>query len=222
MAIRLVLAEDSYLAREGIRRLLETQPQLEVVATCGDLDGLLGAVEAKNPDVVLTDVRMPPSGRDEGVQAAQRLRETSPEVGVVVLSQYSEPGYALALLESGSEGRAYLLKERVEDLDQLLSAIRTVADGGSVIDPKVVEALVATRTAAERSVIAELTPRERDVLRAMAEGKNNAAIAESLVITERSVEKYIHSIFAKLGIAWEENVHRRVKAVLLFLAEEAD
>jgi DNA-binding NarL/FixJ family response regulator len=222
VAIRLVLAEDSYLVREGIRRLLETQPQLEVVATCGDLGSLIRAVEAERPDVVLTDIRMPPDGRDEGVQAAQRLRETSPEVGVVVLSQYSEPGYALALLESGSEGRAYLLKERVEDLDQLVSAIRTVADGGSVIDPKVVETLVAARTAAERSVIAELTPRERDVLRAMAQGKNNAAIAESLVIAERSVEKYVHSIFAKLGIAWEENVHRRVKAVLLFLAEEAD
>jgi DNA-binding NarL/FixJ family response regulator len=220
VAIRLVLAEDSFLVREGIRRLLETQPQLEVVATCGDLDSLLRAVEAQDPDVVLTDIRMPPGGRDEGVQAAQRLRETSPEVGVVVLSQYSEPEYALALLESGSEGRGYLLKERVEDLEQLVSAIRTVADGGSVIDPKVVETLVAARTAAERSIIAELTPRERDVMRAMAQGKNNAAIAESLVITERSVEKYVHSIFAKLGIAWEENVHRRVKAVLLFLAEE--
>jgi DNA-binding NarL/FixJ family response regulator len=220
VAIRLVLAEDSFLVREGIRRLLETQPQLEVVATCGDLDSLLRAVEAQDPDVVLTDIRKPPGGRDEGVQAAQRLRETSPEVGVVVLSQYSEPEYALALLESGSEGRGYLLKERVEDLEQLVSAIRTVADGGSVIDPKVVETLVAARTAAERSIIAELTPRERDVMRAMAQGKNNAAIAESLVITERSVEKYVHSIFAKLGIAWEENVHRRVKAVLLFLAEE--
>jgi DNA-binding NarL/FixJ family response regulator len=220
VAIRLVLAEDSFLVREGIRRLLETQPQLEVVATCGDLDSLLRAVEAQDPDVVLTDIRMPPGGRDEGVQAAQRLRETSPEVGVVVLSQYSEPEYALALLESGSEGRGYLLKERVEDLEQLVSAIRTVAEGGSVIDPKVVETLVAARTAGERSIIAELTPRERDVMRAMAQGKNNAAIAESLVITERSVEKYVHSIFAKLGIAWEENVHRRVKAVLLFLAEE--
>jgi DNA-binding NarL/FixJ family response regulator len=222
VAIRLVLAEDSYLVREGIRRLLDTQCQLDVVATCEDLESLLRAVEVENPDVVLTDIRMPPEGHDEGVQAAQRLRESSPDVGVVVLSAYSEPGYALALLESGSERRGYLLKERVEDLDQLVSAIRTVADGGSVIDPKVVERLVAARTAAERSVLAELTPRERDVLRAMAEGKNNAAIAESLVITARSVEKYVHSIFAKLGIAWEENVHRRVKAVLLFLAAEAD
>jgi DNA-binding NarL/FixJ family response regulator len=139
-----------------------------------------------------------------------------------VLSQYSQPAYALSLLESGSERRAYLLKERVEDLEQLVSAINAVAAGGSVIDPKVVEALVAAKTTAERSALSELTPREREVLREMAEGKNNAAIAASLVITERSVEKYVHSIFAKLGIAWEENVNRRVKAVLLFLAEAPD
>jgi DNA-binding NarL/FixJ family response regulator len=222
VAIRLVLAEDSFLVREGIRRLLETQAELDVVATCGDLDSLLGAVESEKPDVVLTDIRMPPNEHDEGIQAARRLRETSPEVGVVVLSQYSQPGYALALLESGSERRAYLLKERVEDLDQLMSAIQAVADGGSVIDPKVVEALVAAKTSAERSSLSELTPREREVLREMAQGKNNAAIAESLVITERSVEKYVHAIFTKLRIAWEENVHRRVKAVLVFLAEETD
>jgi DNA-binding NarL/FixJ family response regulator len=222
VAIRLVLAEDSFLVREGIRRLLDTQPQLDVVATCGDLEGLLGAVEAEKPDVVLTDIRMPPNELDEGIQAARRLRETSPEVGVVVLSQYSQPAYALSLLESGSERRAYLLKERVEDLDQLVSAINAVAAGGSVIDPKVVEALVAANATAERSTLSELTPREREVLSEMAEGKNNAAIAASLVITERSVEKYVHSIFAKLGIAWEENVNRRVKAVLLFLAAEPD
>jgi DNA-binding NarL/FixJ family response regulator len=222
VAIRIVLAEDSFLVREGIRRLLETQAELDVVATCGDLDSLLGAVESEKPDVVLTDIRMPPNEHDEGIQAARRLRETSPEVGVVVLSQYSQPGYALALLESGSERRAYLLKERVEDLAQLMSAIQAVADGGSVIDPKVVEALVAAKTSAERSSLSELTPREREVLREMAQGKNNAAIAESLVITERSVEKYVHAIFTKLRIAWEENVHRRVKAVLVFLAEETD
>ena len=208
--------------REGIRRLLDTHPQLDVVATCGDLEGLLGAVEAEKPDVVLTDIRMPPNELDEGIQAARRLRETSPEVGVVVLSQYSQPAYALSLLESGSERRAYLLKERVEDLEQLVSAISAVAAGGSVIDPKVVEALVAANATAERSTLSELTPREREVLSEMAEGKNNAAIAASLVITERSVEKYVHSIFAKLGIAWEENVNRRVKAVLLFLAAEPD
>jgi DNA-binding NarL/FixJ family response regulator len=221
VAIRLVLAEDSYLVREGIRRLLATQPELELVASCGDLDSLLAAVEAEKPDVVLTDIRMPPDRLDEGIRAAQRLRETSPNVGVVVLSQYAEPGYALALLENGSERRAYLLKERVEDLEQLVSAIRVVAAGGAVIDPKVVEVLVAARSSAERSQLSELTPRERDVLREMAEGKNNAAIAESLVIAERSVEKYVHSIFTKLGLAWEEKVHRRVRAVLLFLAEKA-
>jgi DNA-binding NarL/FixJ family response regulator len=222
VAIRLVLAEDSFLVREGIRRLLDTQPQLDVVATCGDLEGLLGAVEAEKPDVVLTDIRMPPNELDEGIQAARQLRETSPEVGVVVLSQYSQPSYALSLLESGSERRAYLLKERVEDLEQLVSAINAVAAGGSFIDPKVVEALVAAKATAERSTLSELTPREREVLSEMAEGKNNAAIAASLVITERSVEKYVHSIFAKLGIAWEENVNRRVKAVLLYLAAEPD
>ena len=219
VAIRLVLAEDSYLVREGIRRLLETRPELDLVASCGDLASLLRAVEAESPDVVLTDIRMPPDRLDEGIRAAQRLRTTSPEVGVVVLSQYSEPRYALALLESGSDGRAYLLKERVDDLEQLLLAIRTVAAGGSVIDPKVVEALVAANARAARSPLLELTPREGEVLREMAKGKNNAGIADALVITERSVEKYVHSIFAKLGLAWEENVHRRVKAVLLFLAE---
>lgn len=218
MAIRLVLAEDNYLVREGIHRLLGTQPDVEVVATCADFDSLLETVAAEKPDVVLTDIRMPPDRRDEGIRAAQRLRETHPEIGVVVLSQYSEPTYALALLESGSEGRAYLLKERVEDLDQLISTIAAVAAGGSVIDPKVVEALVAAKSDADESALSELTPREREVLREMAEGRNNAAIAEALVITERSVEKYVHSIFAKLGLTWEENVHRRVKAVLLFLS----
>jgi DNA-binding NarL/FixJ family response regulator len=221
MPIRVVLAEDNYLVREGIRTLLEGRPQLELVAACGDLESLLRAVEVKRPDVVLTDIRMPPDGLDEGIQAASRLRETSPEVGVVVLSQYAEPGYALELLEGGSERRAYLLKERVEDVDELVAAIGAVADGGSVIDPKVVEALVAAKSAADRSLLADLTSREREVLHEMAQGKNNAAIAESLVIAERSVEKYVHSIFTKLGIAWEEKVSRRVKAVLLYLAEEA-
>ena len=220
MAIRVVLAEDSYLAREGLRRLLETRPGLDVVADCGDLPSLLAAVDEYRPDVVLTDIRMPPEGRDEGIQAANRLRDERPGVGVVVLSHYAEPTYALALLEGGSEGRAYLLKERVGDLGQLEAAIEAVAAGGSVIDPKVVEALVAARAAGAGSSLAELTPRERDVLRAMAQGMNNAAVAEALVIAERSVEKYVHSIFAKLGLAWEDHVHRRVKAVLLYLAEE--
>jgi DNA-binding NarL/FixJ family response regulator len=220
MAIKVVLAEDNYLVREGVRRLLETSDELEVVAACEDLDSLYAAVESESPDVVLTDIRMPPGGVDEGIQAAARLRETHPDVGVVVLSQYSEPRYALGLLEKGSSGRAYLLKERVHDLDELVAAIKEVATGGSVIDPKVVDALVEARSREERSLLATLTPREREILGEMARGKNNAAIAASLVITERSVEKYINSIFSKLGLTWEQDVHRRVKAVLLYLSEE--
>lgn len=219
MTIRVVLAEDHYLVREGIQRLLEAQPGVEVAAVCGDLDALFEAVESKGPDVVVTDIRMPPGDSDEGIQAANRLRETNPDVGVVVLSQYATPSYALALLEGGSERRAYLLKERVRDVEQLVGAIRAVAEGDSLIDPKVVEALVAEKARSEESPLKELTPRERDVLREMAEGKNNAAIADTLLLTERSVEKVIHSIFLKLGLTWETAVHKRVKAVMLYLAE---
>jgi DNA-binding NarL/FixJ family response regulator len=219
MPIRLVLAEDHYLVREGIRRLLESQPDLEVAAVCDDLGSLLDAVDAERPDVVVTDIRMPPTQADEGIQAADRLRETNPEVGVVVLSQYANPSYVLAFLEGGSAGRAYLLKERVKDLGQLVAAIRAVADGGSVIDPLVVEALVSLNARGEGSPLNQLTPREHDVLREMAEGKNNTAIAEALFLTERSVEKVIHSIFLKLGLTWETTVHKRVKAVILYLAE---
>jgi DNA-binding NarL/FixJ family response regulator len=217
--IRIVLADDHYLVREGIRRLLETEPDLEVAAVCGDLDSLLAAVDAERPDVVITDIRMPPGGVDEGIQAAMALRESHADVGVVVLSQYVQPSYALALLESGTGGRAYLLKERVEDVEQLVAAIRAVAEGGSVIDPKVVEALVAAKAVTEQSPLNELTSRERDVLGGMAEGRNNAGIAQALFLSERSVEKVIHSIFLKLGLAWEPSVHKRVKAVVLYLAE---
>jgi len=219
VAIRIVVAEDHFLVREGVRRLLETQPELEVVAACGDLDSLLESVESELPDVVVTDIRMPPGNADEGIQAAERLRVSHPDVGVVVLSQYLEPSYALALLEGGTSRRAYLLKERVKDLDHLTAAIRAVAEGGSAIDPKVVESLVAEKSRVEASPLNQLTPRERDVLREMAEGKNNAAIAKSLFLTERSIEKVIHSIFLKLGLAWETAVHKRVKAVILYLAE---
>lgn len=219
MPIRVVVAEDQYLVREGIRRLLETRHDLEVAAVCGDLDSLLAAVEAETPDVVLTDIRMPPGDSDEGIQAAARLRETHPDVGVVVLSQHANPSYALALLQSGSAGRSYLLKERVQDLEQLASAIYSVAEGGSVIDPKVVEALVAENARGEESPLNQLTPRERDVLREMAAGKSNAAIGESLLLAERSIEKVIHSIFLKLGLTWETSIHKRVKAVVLYLAE---
>ena len=219
MPIRLVLAEDHYLVREGILRLLEARPDLDVVAVCDDLSSLLAAVEAERPDVVLTDIRMPPSDTDEGIQAAERLRETHPEIGVVVLSQYANPSYALALFQGGSARRAYLLKERVTDLEELEAAIRAVAGGGSVIDSKVVDALVAENARRDDSPLSQLTPRERDVLREIAEGKNNGAIADALLLTERSVEKVIHSIFLKLGLTWETAVHKRVKAVILYLAE---
>jgi DNA-binding NarL/FixJ family response regulator len=219
MALRVVIADDHLLVREGIRRLLEAQPDLEIAAVCEDLDSLLAAVDTGRPDVVVTDIRMPPGNADEGIRAAERIRETHPDIGVVVLSQYATPSYALALLESGSARRAYLLKERVQDPEHLVSAIRAVADGGSVIDPKVVEALVAENARGEGSRLSQLTPRERDVLREMAAGKSNAAIGESLFLAERSVEKVIHAIFLKLGLTWEAAVHKRVKAVILYLAE---
>ena len=214
-----MIADDHLLVREGVRRLLEADPDLEVAAVCGDLESLLAAVETEHPDVVVTDIRMPPGNTDEGIQAAQRLRTTDPQVGVVVLSQYATPSYALAILEGGSAGRSYLLKERVQEPEHLVSAIRAVADGGSVIDPKVVEALVAEDARGGRSPLKDLSAREGDVLREMAAGKSNAAIGESLFLAERSVEKVIHSIFLKLGLTWEPSVNKRVKAVILYLAE---
>jgi DNA-binding NarL/FixJ family response regulator len=218
--LRVVLAEDNLLVREGVQRLLEAQDDLELVAACGDLDGLLAAVQRERPDVVITDIRMPPTGTDEGIRAAERLRTTHPGVGVVVLSQYDDPEYALALLEDGSARRAYLLKERVSHPEQLLAAIREVALGGSVIDPRVVEALVTRRAREAHSPLAELTARERDVLAAMAQGKTNAAIAEALVLTPRAVEKHINAIFSKLPLGQHPAADRRVTAVLLFLAEQ--
>ena len=219
MPIRLVLAEDNYLLREGMTRLIEAQPDLELVAACEDYDSLVEAIEAHRPDVVLTDIRMPPTGTDEGIRAAEHLRQTVPEAGVVVLSQYADPQYALRFLEHGSRGRGYLLKERVSDIDQLLAAIKEVAKGGSVIDPKVIDALVAARSRAP-SPLRDLTVREAEVLSEMAQGKNNAAIATSLVLSERAVEKHINSLFSKLGLSEERDVSRRVKAVLLFLSEQ--
>jgi DNA-binding NarL/FixJ family response regulator len=219
MPVRLVLAEDNLLVREGLQQLLSSAADLEVVGACADLDSLLDEIERKRPDVVLTDIRMPPSKTDEGVQVAARLRETDPGVGVVVLSQYSDPAYVLKLLETGSDRRGYLLKERVHDRGQLSTAIHTVAGGGSVIDPKIVEVLVTARARAESSPLLELTAREREVLSEIAEGKSNMAIAESLVLTKRAVEKHINSIFMKLGLADADDVSKRVKATLLFLSE---
>ena len=220
MPIRLVLADDHYLVREGVVRLIETEPDLELVASCDDYDSLVEAIEQFEPDVVLTDIRMPPTGTDEGIRLAAELRETHPDMGVVVLSQFVESAYAVALLENGSEGRAYLLKERVSDIDDLVSAIRTVAAGGSAIDPKVVDELVNARGSANASPLRHLTPRERDVLAEIATGKNNAAIASSLVLSERAVQKHINSIFSKLGLGEHPEIHRRVKAVLMFLGKD--
>ena len=220
MAIRVVFAEDNYLLREGMTRLIQAQPDLELLGTCTHLDELLATVDETSPDVVITDIRMPPTGRDEGIRAAERLRDTHPETGVVVLSQYAEPGYALALLERGAGGRAYLLKERVSDVGQLVEAVRQVAAGGSVIDPTVVEVLVAARSHAARSPLRHLTLRETEILAEMAQGRNNAAIAAALNLTDRAVEKHINSIFAKLGLSQEGDINRRVKAVLLFLADQ--
>jgi DNA-binding NarL/FixJ family response regulator len=217
--IRVVMAEDNYLVREGVRQLIESLPELELVAVCEDMDGLLKAVEDHNPEVILTDIRMPPTGTDEGLQVAEKLRVSHPSTGVVVLSQYVESEYALALLENGAAGRAYLLKERVSDVQQLVDAIKEVAGGGSVIDPKVIEALVAARTAAHDSPLASLTPREREVLEQLAQGKNNAAIAAALFLTERAVEKHINSIFSKLQLSEEREIHRRVKAALMYLGK---
>ncbi|HEX4979453.1 MAG TPA: response regulator transcription factor [Acidimicrobiales bacterium] len=220
MTIRVVLAEDNALLREGVARLLEAAPEIELAATCGDYDSLLAAIADTEPDVVLTDIRMPPTHTDEGIRAAAALRAERPTTGVVVLSQYADPAYALALLDGGSQSRAYLLKERVADVSELLRAIREVAAGGSVIDPKVVEALVEARTRAARSPLGRLTPREREILGEMAQGRNNASIASALVLSERAVEKHINSIFSKLSLGEEPETHRRVKAVLLFLADQ--
>ncbi len=222
MPLRIALAEDSYIVREGIEQVLRGDGEIEVAASCADMTSLLEAVEADPPDVVLTDIRMPPEGDDAGIQIALRLRETHPEVGVVVLSQYSEPSYVLRLLGEGSEGRAYLLKERIADREQLTRAIRAVAAGGSAIDPKIVEVLVQAQTRSERSPLTEMTPRELDVLAGLAAGKSNAAIAEDLVLTKRAVEKQINAIFLKLDLTYSpdaEQMSKRVTAALIFLAE---
>jgi DNA-binding NarL/FixJ family response regulator len=220
MPIRVVIAEDNYLVREAVSRLLDADPDIEVAGIAEDFDGLLAAVESDQPDVVLTDIRMPPTGTDEGVRAAAQLRRSHPQLGVVVLSQFVEPGYALELLDGGSERRAYLLKERVSDVDQLVRAVREVAAGGSVIDSKVVEALVDARSRRNDSPLQYLTPRESDVLAEMAQGRNNASVAAALGLSERAVEKHINSVFSKLGLSQERDVHRRVKAVLLYLADQ--
>ena len=217
-----MLAEDHVLLREGMSRLVAASEDLELAGVAGDLPELLAVVREQVPDVVVTDIRMPPTGTSEGIQAAAWIREHYPATGVVVLTQYAAPGYAVALLEHGSAGRAYLLKERVGSVDELARAIRAVAAGGSVIDPLVVDELVRARHAERQTGLATLTPRESEILAEMAQGKSNAAVAVSLSVTERAVEKHTNSIFAKLGLSEEKDVNRRVKAVLLFLSQAQD
>jgi DNA-binding NarL/FixJ family response regulator len=215
-----VLAEDSFLVREGVTTLLEMDSAVELVGTCGDRDSLLRLVDTERPDVIVTDIRMPPDKSQEGIEVADGLRQTHPHVGVVILSQYTEPRYALMLLESGSDGRAYLLKDRLHDRSALVDAIRAVASGGSVIDPRVVEVLVAAQSHAQSSPLADLTVREREILAEIAVGKSNSAIAESLVLTKRAVEKHINAIFWKLNLHGAEDVSQRVKATLMYLGEQ--
>ncbi len=216
--LRVVLGEDDYLVREGITQLLREEETIELVAVAHDLDSVAEAVDEHEPDVLVTDIRMPPSGTDEGLRIASQLREEHPRIGVVVLSQHAEPEYAVALLDDGAAGRAYLLKERLSDIAQLVHAIHEVAGGGSVIDPKVVDQLMSARDAAARSALEPLTPTERRVLAHLAQGKSNAGIAAAIGTTPRSVEKHIAGIFGKLRLENEPNVHRRVKAALVFLS----
>jgi DNA-binding NarL/FixJ family response regulator len=221
VTIRVVLAEDNALLREGITRLISSDEEFELVGVASDYPELIELITTHEPDVVVTDIRMPPTGTDEGIRAAAWLRENRPTVGVVVLSQYTAPAYALALLEEGSAGRAYLLKERVAGASELARAIRVVAEGGSVIDPLVVDELVKARSHRPKSDLDWLTPRETEILSEMAQGKSNGAIAKSLGVSERAVEKHSNSIFAKFGLSEEHDLNRRVKAVLVYLGENA-
>ncbi len=217
--VRVVFAEDNYLVREGTAALLDEVDAIDLVATVSGYDELLAAVEEHRPDAVLTDIRMPPTNTTEGIRAARAIRAEHPQTGVVVLSQYADEDYAYELLKDGAAGLGYLLKERVADVDDLARALTEVARGGSVLDPTVVEALVARQSRRERSPLASLTDREREVLGEMAQGKNNASIARSLFLTERAIEKHINSLFHKLGLTEETEAHRRVMAVLAFLRE---
>ena len=217
MAIRVILAEDNYLAREGIVRVLESIDDVDLVAAYGDLETVRDAIDSARPDVVVTDIRMPPSHTDEGIRLADELRTTQPEVGVVVLSQHTDPLYALALFDQGAARRAYLLKERVRDQAELGRAVREVASGGSVVDPRIVEGLLAVHTR-DRTPLEELTPRELEILGLIAQGRSNNAIAGELVVTKRAVERHINAIFRKLELEESEEISRRVKAALLYLA----
>lgn len=216
MKIRVVLAEDNALLRHGLARLIDAPEDLTLLGSAPDLPALLALIEEHEPDVVVTDIRMPPSHADEGIAVAADLRTRKPHIGVILLSQYAEARYALTLLADGTARRGYLLKERVADGDELAEAIRRVAEGGSVIDPTVIENLVAANRA-KPSALDALTPRELEVLGEMAQGKSNASIAAALVLSERAIEKHTNSIFSKLGLSEERDLNRRVSAVLVYL-----
>jgi len=220
MPVRVALADDSLLVREALANILDAAPDVELVAVCEDGDSLRRAIEDQHPDVVVTDIRMPPGCDDEGIRIAAELRSTHPETGVVILSQFAEPRFALDLLREGSDGRAYLLKERVHDRCELTAAIEATARGGSVIDPRVVEILVTQRARAPDSALDDLSGREREILGEIAQGRSNSAIAESLGLSKRAVEKHINSIFSKLDLPESVALSRRVKAALMFLANE--
>jgi DNA-binding NarL/FixJ family response regulator len=220
MPIRVVVAEDSFLAREGIVSILDDIEDVELVEMSSDLDELRSAVERTEPDIVLTDIRMPPTNTDEGIRFAAELREKHPDMGVVVLSQHAEPRYAMALFDAGSERRAYLLKERLKDQAELSRALHDVAAGRSLVDSRVVDKLVSARQR-DDSVLQKLTPRELEILGLIAEGRSNGWIADSLVITKRAVERHINAIFLKLDLGKPEDVSRRVKAALVYLSGDA-
>lgn len=221
-ALRVVIADDEYLVREGARSVLSSVPGIEVVALVGDPAALMRAIEHDPPDAVVLDIRMPPTFRTEGIDAAHEVRRRYPRTGVVILSQYADPEYALELLRSGSRGLAYLLKERLGDPKQLAEAVREVADGGSILDPKVVDALIEAQRRRSRSRLHGLTGRESEVLEMMATGRTNAAIAQALVLSERAVEKHINAIFRKLGLSEELDINHRVAAVLFFLQRNVE
>jgi DNA-binding NarL/FixJ family response regulator len=218
--LRSVVADGSFLVREAITSILRSAPGFEVAAACRDLPSLLSAVASTAPDVVVTEVALAPAWTDEGIRAAAELRVSHPDVGVVILGERFEPPHILGLLRLGSGGRACLVKARLHHREDLLDAVRAVADGGSVIDPKAVETLVASRSRPCAGSMAQLSPRERQILSELAKGKGNAAIADTLELSKRSVEKHIHSIFSKLDLGDSEEVSRRVKAALIFLAED--
>jgi DNA-binding NarL/FixJ family response regulator len=221
VSIRVLIADDNLLVREGVRALLGDLDDIAVIGLAATHDELLDAVAVGDPDVVVTDICMPPTNTDEGIRAALAIRQSHPKAGVVVLSQYDEPAHAIALLQDGVAGRAYLLKERIAQPGQLAEAIRAVAAGGSVIDPRIVESMLWARSRPGSSRLRHLTGREREVLGEMATGANNATIAERLFVTVRAVERHINSIFAKLALSEESEGHRRVRAVLLYLADRS-